>query len=723
MGRPIIAVGTSCLSNRNVGPTPRLHTRKPIGRRNTAVDDRGAMRSGYRRLVLKACWRWWAASVALGLVAFTAWYVVARMPLGSRLRFIYTSNMRGLMSTSLLSQGVPLLDVTTANNLQRYVPRMAGMEEIATRLDAMRAAAGRDVLVLLDGGNSLLGSDLLNSYFHGEPAARLMRGLGYDAMLPGAKEWELGNRRLRALHRKTGLTFLCASAGRPCVSRIERSWDGHRIAIYGWYEPPASPRLPGMRRTFRDATFDTARQRLAQAIASDPADFIVLLAAVARYAPLARQLPRLRLLIPARQSGLEDLSCQQTVGNVCIAPWVDGREAIGAVTVSNTMLGQRVVATTFPFPRMRVTAERQDPTFQHVFAPFETRLEHKLGPAFCTLPEIMAGCAAAAMPHPTDRKCPTPAGEWVCEMLRDRFHADVAILNHLAMRASIGRIPDVQTSVVSALPYGDHCMVLGLRGSQLTALMRRNALENRRYLQVAGIKLFYDVGNPASAKAWVDGAPIDPARIYRVATIDYLAQGARGQEPVLGAAPRLDVTNICLNHLMRDTLWDRFWLVSPTSWVMRRAGTEHPPSAGAARDLAAWGCWPAAWQAYQAELRKRPDDLALRAEVGAFLLACGLPERALELVGRTCPLVRGRAHLMQGNMTAATADFDRLCRLEPQDLTAWLADGWAAFASGDATHARRSWERARRLAEPSEASRLDSILELVPRPAWVGHAH
>jgi 5'-nucleotidase/UDP-sugar diphosphatase len=129
-------------------------------------------------------------------------------------------------------------------------------------------------------------------------------------------------------------------------------------------------------------------------------------------------------------------------------------------------------------------------------------------------------------------------GNLLADAMRITAGADAAILNGGGIRA--GKVYPAGTSltrrdVLAELPFGNRVVTVEISGAGL-----RQALENGlaqmpdaggRFPQVSGIKLEADLRRPAGSRITalqVAGAPIDPARIYKVATNDFIARGGDG---------------------------------------------------------------------------------------------------------------------------------------------------------------------------------------------------
>jgi 5'-nucleotidase/UDP-sugar diphosphatase len=95
--------------------------------------------------------------------------------------------------------------------------------------------------------------------------------------------------------------------------------------------------------------------------------------------------------------------------------------------------------------------------------------------------------------------------------------------------------PVTRRDVLATLPYGNHLVVVAVKGSDL-----REAIENGlsrlpgtagRFPQISGMRVEYDPQRPPGSRVVsmeAGGVPLDPDRIYKVATNDFMARGADG---------------------------------------------------------------------------------------------------------------------------------------------------------------------------------------------------
>jgi 5'-nucleotidase/UDP-sugar diphosphatase len=110
------------------------------------------------------------------------------------------------------------------------------------------------------------------------------------------------------------------------------------------------------------------------------------------------------------------------------------------------------------------------------------------------------------------------------------WKTDVAFYNMAGVRASFSAGQLTYGQLYEALPFSNTVVNVDLKGADLAAIIDRAACVNGR-LHMAGIVVSFrfDGGTPNCVKSiTVAGAPLDAARTYHVATIDYLLLGGDG---------------------------------------------------------------------------------------------------------------------------------------------------------------------------------------------------
>ena len=127
--------------------------------------------------------------------------------------------------------------------------------------------------------------------------------------------------------------------------------------------------------------------------------------------------------------------------------------------------------------------------------------------------------------------------DFITDAMRARLEADVALLNGGGIRTDrivpVG--PLTKRDIHALLPFTNAVMKLAVSGARLQETLEQGLAGLERggggYLQVSGLRVTYDPQRPIGQRVVsveVDGASLDPARIYTLAVVDYVAGGGDG---------------------------------------------------------------------------------------------------------------------------------------------------------------------------------------------------
>lgn len=141
----------------------------------------------------------------------------------------------------------------------------------------------------------------------------------------------------------------------------------------------------------------------------------------------------------------------------------------------------------------------------------------------------------------------TALGNFLADSMRARTGADVAIVNGGAIRGDAiieagSRLS--RKTVLAALPFANRLVTVELSGADLRAALESafSRLDNDagRFAQISGARVVVRrdaVPGSRLISVTIDGKPLDDARVYKVATNDYLAAGKDGYGAFLRATP------------------------------------------------------------------------------------------------------------------------------------------------------------------------------------------
>ncbi len=150
------------------------------------------------------------------------------------------------------------------------------------------------------------------------------------------------------------------------------------------------------------------------------------------------------------------------------------------------------------------------------------------------------GRLPAALPNADCRRGECALGNLVTEaMLAAIPGAEIAITNGGGLRAGLNEGVVTIGDVLTVLPFGNTIAVMGLRGADVLAAIEHGLSQGAgtagRFPQVAGLRFAWDPtappGNRVRDAQVAQGSgfvPLDPARVYRVLTNDFMRKGGDG---------------------------------------------------------------------------------------------------------------------------------------------------------------------------------------------------
>ena len=185
-----------------------------------------------------------------------------------------------------------------------------------------------------------------------------------------------------------------------------------------------------------------------------------------------------------------------------------------------------------------------DPDTAALVKRFELDLSKELDVEIATLTEPLDSRSAVM------RGGEAAMGNFVADAIKAQTGAEAALINGGGLRA--GKEYPVghrltRRDVLGELPFGNRTLETQVTGAALRAALENGVsqLENKagRFPQVSGIKLVVDPAAPAGARivsVEVNGAPLDEAKVYRIATNDFIIRGGDGYVAMAGAGKLSD---------------------------------------------------------------------------------------------------------------------------------------------------------------------------------------
>jgi 2',3'-cyclic-nucleotide 2'-phosphodiesterase (5'-nucleotidase family) len=126
-------------------------------------------------------------------------------------------------------------------------------------------------------------------------------------------------------------------------------------------------------------------------------------------------------------------------------------------------------------------------------------------------------------------------GNVITDLMRESTDADLALLNSGCLRSSLAEGNITYADIINVLPLETEIVLLEMNGSHILQALERSAGDSDdKSLQVSGLNIIYDSSRPEGERMisvkLKNGEDISPDKNYRVASIDYLAEGGDGYE-------------------------------------------------------------------------------------------------------------------------------------------------------------------------------------------------
>jgi 5'-nucleotidase / UDP-sugar diphosphatase len=468
--------------------------------------------------------RLFAAMALALLVACTATPVVtstapAAALAGDRIQLLHTDDIHGHLDFETVKSGTSSFD-------------QGGLAMVAAQVSSFRARAPQRTL-LVDGGDAWQGTFISNSN-KGEAVTKAMSLMGYDAMTVGNHDFDWGQDVLAQRSREASFPFLATNLVETATGKLPAYLKPYivkdlgiaKVGILGVTNPDSNTivkatSVAGLK--FGPASqiqpFLSELQRLA--------DIIVVVAHIgsADAAKLARDVPGIDVIVAAH-----DHAPVQTAR-------VEGRTTIVDAGAYTQYLGRLEIVVD------PATHKMKDAVRAGELVPVAASQNLRPDPEVAAIVTArraetdkytsrVVGTLKSDLDNPRDEN-------GIGNMIGDAFveygqkqgwKTDVAFYNAAGVRAPLKSGPVTYGQLYSVLPFENTIVNVDLTGVQLKEVLE-DASGRAGRLQIGGGRWVYQFNNPAGQRvleATIAGAPLDPKRVYHVATIDYLLLGGDG---------------------------------------------------------------------------------------------------------------------------------------------------------------------------------------------------
>jgi 5'-nucleotidase/UDP-sugar diphosphatase len=421
-----------------------------------------------------------------------------------------------------------------------------GSARLANKVNEIRAEATRPVL-LVDGGDQFQGS-MFYSYYKGKAAAEFMNRLGYEAMVLGNHEFDDGPETVAAFLKRVKFPVVSSNirTDRPDFARLKKSVviekGGERIGIIGYTtEDTVYLSKPGKVQILEP--FKPLQAEVDQ-LRDQGINKIILLshAGFPRDRKVAKKVSGIDVIVSGHTNTFLRTGDPEAEGNyptvakspggkvtLIVSAYAFGKY-LGKLDVAFDPFGEVVGFAGGPIT-LDETIEKD--------AEIAARVRELEKPLVAFSQEVVASAEQLLVGNrKACRQEECTLGNWMADAMRAESGAEFAVLNGGGIRASIDAGKVTTGDWRTVFPYSNTLSTFKLKGEDVKAMFEHGvsavtpALEGR-FLQVSGARYQWDPSAGEGERVvsievqQKDGSyqPLDPERVYSIATTNYVRQG------------------------------------------------------------------------------------------------------------------------------------------------------------------------------------------------------
>lgn len=445
-----------------------------------------------------------------------------------------------------------------------------GLAEIATILKRERKKAHR--VLHLDSGDSFQGAIVFNE-FHGEAEFRALAAAGLDGAVIANHEFDVGAENLsdqilaNATFPLLAANYDFQNADLPWATQLEDlvlpsalyDVDGLRVGVMGLANLSSLNSLDEQLNSLGITVIDIgeAIPREAAALKAAGADIVVAVSHMGMDddKEIARLYPEIDLILGGHHHVALDpplvVENEETGKLVVVCHSGAFAKFVGRLDIvvkDGEILSHDY--TLFPVD----DSVPKDPEVWEILRDYEEALdaEHNL--------DAVIGYADEKLTRYGSTGGDSMLGNFTAEAMR-RFpgvETEIALTNTLGIRADIPAGPITVDALFNAMPFDNTITTMFLSGREVQELLdyvtsRSSERGCSAQAQVAGIEFTMNCASQVAEDILLNGAPLDPAGTYELATNNYIAHGGSGFEVLERNTTQVD-TGISIRDVVQASI-------------------------------------------------------------------------------------------------------------------------------------------------------------------------
>jgi 5'-nucleotidase / UDP-sugar diphosphatase len=379
--------------------------------------------------------------------------------------------------------------------------------------------------LFLAAGDMIQGSNWAN-LFQGKSVIELMNQMKFDAMTIGNHEFDFGQEALKERAEQASFPFLAANVeGLPVVKPyVVKTLEGIRVAVIGTIteETPILTHPKNVIGLKFLSPAETVKEYVKEL--QDSADVIIVLSHLGYQDDmmLAERVKGIDVIVGGHSH--TDLERAARIGKTIIVQAWEHARALGVLDFR--LENKKITGFTDRLIDIKPTRMKKDSAVSAIVDKYNKRVDELL--------HEVVGETRTELDGTNTRARETNFGNFVADMVRQQSGATIAIVNGGSIRADIKKGRIKLADVYTTLPFDNHIVAFTITGKQVRETLEQALSgidKGGGFPQVSGISFTYSsvAGTPARVKdISVGGIPLEPDKLYAVATNDFLAAGGDG---------------------------------------------------------------------------------------------------------------------------------------------------------------------------------------------------
>jgi len=476
----------------------------------------------------------------------------------------------------LAASRFPVITILHTNDFHMYLlgttdsknQPVGGSARIYTIVEQERSYNPERTL-LVDAGDAIGGGPPIGAFFYGKDVVEVYNAMGYNYATFGNHEFDWGKDLLAERVSEAKYTYVCSNVidTKTNSSYMSKPYDIKslgfvNLGIFG-LDNPQLPVLVNPKGIEGLEVLDPVKTASnVVSTLSGSANYIILLSHLGYTGTdyytgeigdkeLASQVSGINLIIGGHSHTVLDKPTK--VNNTYIVQTGNYGLNLGEVKLYFETTANSVKLTKFDYKLVPIDSKVQEnASIVSIIKPYNDEITKKMSEVIGEALVDMNGKRADV------RSKETNLGDYIADWMKEIAGADIAITNGGGIRDSMPKGPITIGTVYTVLPFDNYLNLLELKGSDVIAGLENGFSQVEsgagRFPQISGIRVKVNLKNPPGKRVveatLADGTPLDPNKVYKVVTNDFMTAGGDGYTAFTNALSIKIVTG----NYMRDDL-------------------------------------------------------------------------------------------------------------------------------------------------------------------------